>query len=126
MEPRALYLWRYRTRNLNKHARNRCRGLHLATKDWSRLIDEIREGFLDKNLTQMKLPAAAPSPIIQEFADLWADERGVSVFLESLTFQYRHERERLFEVENRGLESSVRLSRESFDELSFWMDCLSV
>ena len=96
----------------------------MASSNWPGLIDELREGFLAKNLSQMKFPAPDPSPVVQEFADLWAEKQGVSVFVESLVFQYRHEGQRIFEIENQGLRSTVRLSRESLDDLSFWMGCL--
>ena len=119
-----MYFWRYRTRNLNRDARTRCSGLHLVAKDWIACIERLQDDFLQKNLSEIRISGMDPSPTLQEFADILSQGERASVFLKVLVIQYRQERERMFEIENRGLDCLVRVSRSSLDELSLWIDYL--
>ena len=119
-----MYIWRYRTRNLNRDARERCVGLHLVTKDWTDCIEKLQDDFLCKNLSEIRISGMAPNPTIQEFADIMAEGEGACVFLKSLVIRYRQDREHIFQVENRDLECIVRVSRKSLDSLLLWTSYL--
>lgn len=120
----CMYIWRYRTRNLNRDARIRCSGLHLVAKDWIDCIEKIQDDFLCKKLSEIRISGMDPSPTLQEFADILAQGEGACVFLKSLVVQYRQEGERMFEIESRGTDCIVRVSRKSLHELFLWIDYL--